>query len=162
MFCGNYRKEKSCEDMKYENQRLEAENQRYREEQEERANQRERDRRDREEQRREEMSHASSWPEAFRKGLYLYRKEAEEERRDNARYKDETDWTPTNYFQELPAKIEKAEQIYLEEMRIVEVEIKALQQRVLHHIADLVEIECGYPELAQALREDETDWLVNW
>ena len=89
-------REQSCDDLRYEKERLEAENEKFRQQEEDTERQRERDRKERQQEARDRQHSAQTWDEAFRKGLCLYRKEADEERRDNERYKDDPAWRATS------------------------------------------------------------------
>lgn len=152
--------------LKRENEQLqrELEEQRYQEqERRERAErEREQHRRELQEQREQELRTARDWPDAFHKGLVLISREAHEEARDNARYADDPEWKGDTWFADWQREVERAQVLYREEEQAVEAQIAALRAGMLARVADRLEAEFPKGHTAEALRDDNPDFLVNW
>lgn len=152
----------------------EAEDLRYREEERQRREERERQerKREREEEANDRLHYVTNWDDAFRNGIYLYRKEAQEEARDNATIEKLIAEDPSldgqpgyksyHFFQERMPQVEKAAEIYLKHKDAIEERIAALRRDLLNDVATEVEAETGNAELAEALREDNPQYLTNW
>ncbi len=165
MFYSNPRREQSCDDLRYEKERLEEENERYRRKEEERRRDREAKWQERQEAWRESQCHANTWEEAFNKGLPRYRSEAESEKIENKRMQADPEWKDHpiyTSFQEWVPKLEAAQRIYKEKMKQTEERIKQIRQEALEAIAAEVDAELDFPELAQAFRDDDCEFLTNW
>lgn len=152
--------------LKRENDRLqrELEEQRYQEqerrEQEER--QHEQARREAREAREEALRTVSGWPDAFQKGLFLIGREAREEARDNARYAADPDWKQDTWFQDWEREVRRAQALYAEELEAAEAQIQAVRAGMLAKVADRLETEFPAGHTAEALRDNNPDFLVNW
>lgn len=155
---------------KRENLRLKAELEQMRYEQERRQQQEEEDRqarrREREEMRRQEMCEARDWSDAFQKGLPRARHEAAHEAADNAAIDAGTPgWegaTRSTFFADWVREIERAQALHAEVMAEAEEEIRRIRETALGKVADRLAAEFGETETAQALREDNPEYLVNW
>lgn len=165
-----------CKRVQSENSELRDENDRLRmlKEQREEQAQRESEQRRREwrEQARQEMCTAHDWPDAFRKSIILHRREASSEASDNrdiqkllAEHPDQSDASamqPITYFTDRIPQLEKAQAIYFEEIAAVEKQIEALRAQVLTKAAERVEAETDLADVADMLRQNDTNGMVDW
>ncbi len=122
------------------------------------------DRRRREAQDSQHIAH--DWEEAFRKGLRLAQREANDEAADEAKWPD-ADPPVGTFFREWVEHIKRAEQLYRDEMQSVREQVRAYEARLrneaLTRIAERLEAE--FPaarETAEAIREDNHEYLVCW
>lgn len=127
-------------------------------------------RRERKQQWAHDQCHAENWVDAFQKGLDRYRQEANEEESLNEKMSENEDqYFQTNidtFFTGMLPKIERAQAIYAQQINPIEAKIRQMRNDARYAIADAIERE--YPddnamkELAEALRDDNWDWLVDW
>jgi hypothetical protein len=131
---------------------------------EERSQEREQMRQDMREEHRRSQCEAENWEDAFTKGLDRYRVEAATEVADNESIGDAGDpyFQPDFFFSEMVPKVEQAQSIYLLQMRSLNRVIERMKQDAREAIAKRIEEETGLDELAQAMRDDNHLWLVEW
>lgn len=163
------RRDDSCDSLKRENERLRSElddqQEQARRRSAEAQHEREQQRKERQQEAREAMHHASTWEEAFRKGIYLYEHEAHEEQRDVETYPELAEGGYLGFQKTVP-ELHKAKAIYEEVMQEVEEQIAALRQGGLERVAMRVGEECDCTTmiggLVDALRENNPEWLTDW
>jgi hypothetical protein len=123
---------------------------------------RERDER-RKEQRRayqESLCEASSWPEAFRKGIPRIETEAYDEVHWNATRSD--DEPIFDHFQNWLKEVKRLEEIYQEEELAVREQFEKLRSEMLNRVADRLQAEFGETGTVEAVRANDYEQLVNW
>ena len=116
-------------------------------------------RKQRQAERQAAMCYAEDWADAFCKGLARARRESKDEQREAELYPNAP---PTMFFTNWLAQIEAAQKMYNDEMRELQPRLAELRKAAHERIAARVEVELGESGLADALREDQPGYLVNW
>lgn len=158
----------------YERLQQEIDDQRYEDERRrekefrERENNREQARRDYQ----ESLCYAEDWNDAFSKGLIKYSQEAREEQRAENQYPGEPEFED-RFFREMVIEVERASEVYQEEMKKVEENIRLIRERAEQEIAAVEQqarekaaarLDELFPNstTAQALRENNPNYLTDW
>jgi vacuolar-type H+-ATPase catalytic subunit A/Vma1 len=119
---------------------------------------RERERRLKKQEAQESQFWAIDWDDAFRKAIPRYRREADEERFFN----EKGEFPLDEFFKNELEQVEYAQGIYREEMKSAEKLIRLIRERALRKAAKLVEEKYPDAAIAEYLRNDDFDALVNW
>lgn len=129
----------------------------------------EREAREREEKRREERRawqdaqlHANDWYDAFDKGIRRYRQEAVEEKQAEEAYPEDPHFTHDQFFQNMVNQAEFAQQAYQEAMTEARVKIAEIEKQARESAAAKVDGQFPGSTIAEALREDNPNYLTNW
>jgi hypothetical protein len=109
---------------------------------------------------REGQCHADSWPEAFAKGIPRIAQEAKAEKEDET-----APWftgVPNHHFRHWNRDANLAKNFYAEVMAETEIEIARIRKEALVKVAERLEGAVGECATAQALRDDNQEFLVYW
>jgi hypothetical protein len=155
-----------CDKLKRENDNLRQELRDRQDEELRRSDQEYQNRQDRRERERREyresLQYADDWPDAFQKGLIRIREEVNEEEANNRELVDEPAFKVEHFFADWEKQVLRARDIYREVMAEADQEISKIRENALAKVAERHAAEFGENSTAQALRENNPQFLTYW